>query len=186
MNTITKLDRATLSLHWLVALGILSLMPLGFYMATVRDHSLFQTHKECGVVLFVIILCRVWWRLKTGWPKHASDYFIWEQKLSKVVHWTLLICMILMPIFGMVNSGFSGYGIAVFGFEIIPMNFDTAEPSKIVPFDPYWKQFGVTSHSVTAYIMLAAIILHLAGALKHHFIDKDLTLLRMLNRAHKR
>ena len=186
MNKPPKLDRVTLSLHWLVALGIVFLMSLGFYMATVRDHSLFQMHKEWGVLLFVIILLRVWWRLKTGWPKPVSDHFSWEHKLSKVVHWTLLISTILMPIFGMVNSGFSGYGIAIFGVEIIPMNFDIVEPSKIVPFDLFWKQFGVISHVITAYILLTAIILHLAGALKHHFIDKDLTLLRMLNRSHKR
>lgn len=182
VETSNKLSGITIGLHWVVAIFMIGLIALGLYMEDSEVLLLYILHKSFGVIALVFILVRVIWRLTKGWPEPASAYKAWEQKLSKIVHWLLLIGMVLFPVSGMVMSGAAGYGIPLFGLELMEMNFDPNDPQKIIPHSAAVAKLAGSIHGLLGNVFIALISLHVIGALKHHFMDKDKTLLRMLGK----
>jgi cytochrome b561 len=182
MDTQDKLSTTTRVLHWLVALIIITMLAVGFYMATFEVWSLFPIHKAFGVIALLIILPRVLWRLKSGWPVTVREYPTWEHKLAVVTHWVLILGTLIMPISGFIFSGAGGHGVDVFGLVLAPMNPDPTNPHEVIPFNATVADIGHETHEIVGYIMAIAIVLHIAGALKHHIIDKDRTLLRMFGK----
>lgn len=182
MDTQNQLSTITRTLHWLVALTIISMLAVGFYMATFEVWSLFPIHKAFGVLVLLIILPRILWRLKNGWPTPVREYPTWEHKLALVTHWILILGTLIMPISGFIFSGASGHGVDVFGVVLAPTNPDPANPHDVIPFNETVADIGSEAHEIVGYLMVIAIVLHIAGALKHHIIDKDRTLLRMLTK----
>lgn len=176
-DTKTKLSKVTVSLHWIVGLTIVALLAVGVYMEQNEAFALYPIHKSFGVIIFAFVIARVIWRIKNGWPEPASDYARHEQILSKIVHWVLIIGTILMPVSGMMLSGAGGYGVYIFSLEIIPTNFVNGEG---VPYNETVAGIGYVLHGYIGNIMIGAIVLHILGALKHHIMDKDGTLKRML------
>ncbi len=182
MDTPSRLSFTTRSLHWIIALGFIALSALGIYMALTETWSLYHWHKSFGIILFGIILVRVVWRLKQGWPVPLHRYQRYEQQLAKLVHWVLLLGTIAMPVTGMIYSGGSGNGFGIFSWAIMPINPDPAAPGSTIPFNETLMVIGETAHEVIGYTMVAALLLHIAGAIKHHLWDKDRTLLRMIGK----
>ncbi len=86
-----------------------------------------------------------------------------------------------MPVSGMMYSGLGGYGIKVFGWVMVSGNKNSIT-GQTEPIHASLAQLGQTTHEWLGYLLAGAIILHIAGAFKHHLIDKDRTLLRMLGR----
>lgn len=107
-DTKEKLSAITIALHWLVSITIISLIAVGVYMTDYEVYALYPIHKSVGMLLFLVILVRVIWRLKQGWPEAASNYKAWEQRLSRIVHWVLIIATVTLPISGMLMSGLGG------------------------------------------------------------------------------
>ncbi|SEB00974.1 cytochrome b [Alkalimonas amylolytica] len=169
-------------LHWLVAVGFIVVSLVGLYMANTDTWYLYPWHKSAGIVLFSIIVLRVGWRLWCGWPASVAHDRQAEQRLAKIVHWLLLIGTVLMPVTGMMYSGFSGHGFGVFGWQLVAANPDPLELGQVLPYSAYWSTLSRLGHMMAGYTMLIAIVLHIAAALKHHFVDRDPTLLRMLGR----
>ncbi len=182
MDTQNQLSPITRALHWLVALMIISLLAVGFYMATFEVWALYPIHKAFGVIALLIILPRVVWRLKNGWPIPVRDYPTWEHKLAVATHWVLILGTVIMPISGFIFSGASGHGVDVFGLVLAPMNPDPSHPGEVIAFNETVADAGNELHEIVGYVMAMAIALHIAGALKHHIFDKDRTLLRMLGK----
>lgn len=167
-------------LHWIVALGVITLTLLGLYMTSNESWSLYTYHKSFGLILFPIIVIRILWRLKQGWPVPANRYSAVEYSLAKITHWLLLILIILMPLAGMIHSGASGHGFGIFGLELVQHNY--TKDGQAIPYNEAWRDAGQTAHRYLGYLMIVLIALHIAGALKHHFINKDATLQRMLGK----
>ena len=181
-ETKDKLSSMAIHLHWIVAVTIITLMSVGIYMSENEAFALYGVHKSVGVLIFLFIMIRVVWRLKQGWPEPVRQYEPMEQALSKVVHYVLLIGTVLMPISGFIMSAAGGYGVSVFGLELFAANPSPVNPGEMVPLNAGAAETGHVLHSLVGYVMLVAIFLHIAGALKHHLIDKDRTLHRMLGR----
>jgi cytochrome b561 len=182
-----KLSTATVSLHWIVAVTIFGMWPLGYYMATTRTYSLWPLHQSTGTVLFVVILIRLLWRFKNGWPQPVSVYSRAERKLARIVHWTLVLALVVMPLSGLVSTWAGGYDTTVFGWQLHPDNpnhavlpADAIHKLKVIPRNEALHDFLQKVHIVVAWILAGAILLHMTGALKHHLVDKDGTLRRML------
>ena len=182
-----KLSTLTVSLHWIVAATIFFLWPLGYYMATVRAYKFWPLHQSTGTVLFVVILIRLIWRFRNGWPLPVSVYSRAEQLLAKTVHWTLAVAMVVMPLSGLVSGYMGGYDITVFGWTLIPdvpnhaiVAADAIHKLKVIPRSEAMHDFLQQVHIVCAWILAGAVVLHVSGALKHHLVDKDGTLRRML------
>lgn len=182
-----KFSTATVVLHWIVAITLFGLWPLGFYMARTRSYSLWPLHQSTGTVLLVVILIRLAWRISNGWPQPVSVYSRVEQVLAKAVHWTLVVALVVMPLTGLISGYAGGYDITVFGWQILPDNpnhaivaADAIHKLRVNPRSEALHDFLQVVHIVVSRILAAAILLHIAGALKHHLIDKDGTLRRML------
>jgi cytochrome b561 len=182
-----KLSTLTVSLHWIIALTIFGQWPLGYVMANTRNYSLWPIHQSIGYVLFLVILARVIWRFRNGWPIPVGVYSRAEQILAKTVHWTLVIALIVMPLSGIVSTYAGGYDITVFGWTFIPdvPNHAVVPPGaihklKVIPRNESMHDFLQKVHIVFAWILAGAFVLHVTGAVKHHLIDHDGTLRRML------
>jgi len=176
------LSKQTIALHWIVGLFMITLVPLGLYMSSI-DYvpSLYYIHKSLGTLSLFFILYRVVLRLREGWPTPASQYQRYEQIASKFVHWVLIIATVTMPVSGVLHSGFGGYGVFIFEIPIIPNNYN-AELGKVIAYNKTISEQADFVHIWMGKIVIGAFALHIIGALKHHFIDKDHTLKRMFGK----
>ncbi|SET67566.1 cytochrome b [Thalassotalea agarivorans] len=182
LDTKEKLSSKTIVLHWIVGVMMIILLAVGVYMTETENHALYPIHKSFGVLILIFVVPRVFWRMKNGWPEPVSQYSMIEITLSKLIHWVLIIGTVLMPVSGMMMSGYGGHGIAIFGLELVPMNFDPTNPKEVIPINGALAGLGHQMHGLIGNILIGAIVLHFAGALKHHLIDKDGTMRRMLGK----
>ena len=180
MDTKERFSTTTRILHWLVALAIITLLCIGFYMSTYEVGSLFSIHKSLGVLVLLIVLPRIFWRMKNGWPIPVQEFPGWERKLAHLSHWILILGSIIMPLSGFIFSGASGHGVSVFGLELVPTNYDANHHA--VAFNKPVANLGHEIHEMVGTILAITIAIHVLAALKHHFINKDRTLLRMLGK----
>lgn len=171
----------TKTLHWLTALLILSAFPLGLLannapFATSDEITtkalLFSLHKTIGVAAFFTALTRILWALTQTPPADLHPERRLETFAAHLVHWLLYISMLLVPLTGWINHAAST------GFAPIWWPFGQSLP--LVPKSETVSALFSAGHWVFTKILLAAVALHIAGALKHAFIDRDETLRRML------
>ena len=180
---VKPLSKLTIGLHWIVALSMLGLFGIGLYMAETESYALYPWHKSFGIVIFPIAVLRIIWRLKEGWPQAVGDYPKLEQVMAKLTHGVLIVATILMPISGMVFSAMSGHGFELFGLSLVAPNHAPGQPDEVLPRNEQIAGFAHEAHEIFGWVMLVAVMLHVLGALKHHFIDKDVTLKRMAGKA---
>ena len=128
----------------------------------------FNLHKSIGITLFVLIVLRILWRVTHKPPKLLSTYKTWERKLANATHHFLYLLMVAMPISGLIMAVSSKYGVKWFGLPFIK-GLDNKNLRDI------FKE----THEIVAVLILVMLVLHIGGALKHKFIDKDDTLKRM-------
>ena len=179
-DTTSQLSPTTIALHWIVGVGVIGMLTLGIYMAETETWALYPWHKSFGVLIFFVILLRVIWRMKSGWPAPVERFHSAELLLIRTVQFTLLAGTLLMPLSGFLMSALGGSGVAVFGLEIVPFNPDPDNPAMPQAHHGPLASFFHTMHTWVAWILVIALVLHVAGALKHHLLDRDGTLRRML------
>lgn len=182
-DTVEKLSATTVTLHWLVGLIVLGLLTSGVSMVEGEIYALYPWHKSVGVVALLFICLRIAWRCRNGWLQPVAQYSPLERHAARTTHHLLLWGVLLMPLSGLLMSGMAGYGVELFGLELIASNPDPAEPGAVIAFDSGLANFASAVHSYAGYLLIAVVSLHLLGALKHHFIDRDATLRRMLGRS---
>lgn len=177
------LSKTTITFHWIIALAIIGMLAFGIYIedfvpGKLADGSrnpfrgeLMMIHKSIGAIILAVALARVFWRLSEGWPKPVQVYKSFEILLSKFTHWLLLLGTLIMPLSGIIMSQAAGRAVSVFGWFNLPM---------VVPESKLIGGIAHEVHGIGAWVLIAAIALHIIGALKHHVIDGDATLKRML------
>ncbi|CRI64199.1 Fmu, rRNA SAM-dependent methyltransferase (fragment) [Thiocapsa sp. KS1] len=126
------------------------------------------------------MVLRVAWRIRNGWPKPVGDYTSVEKRVSKLVHWRLIIGTVPMPISGFMMSTMGGHGVHFFGGELIARTPDPANPQEVVALNATLAEAGHALHGWGGYLIIGVVVLHSVGALKHHLIERDGTLRRML------
>lgn len=163
------------TLHWLMTLLLFGLLALGFYMQDLplspQKLQLYSWHKWAGVTVFLLVLFRLAWRV-THRPPALPDH------LSKVMrfaaqagHMMLYVLMIAIPLSGWLMSSAQGFQTVWFGILPIPDLVDkNQELGNLLQ----------TVHESLNLLFVAVIAGHVSAALKHHFIDKDAILIRML------
>lgn len=179
LDTRSQLSHTTVVLHWLVGIAVIGMLTLGIYMTETETRSLYPLHKSLGVLFLLLIVARIAWRMKNGWPEPVGNYPRHERILAKTVHYVLLIGTLLMPLSGFLMSALGGTGVAVFGVELVARNPDPANPGRVLAHNADAAAFFRGVHGVVAFALIIAIALHIAGSLKHHVIDKDGTLKRI-------
>lgn len=181
LDTHSKLSRTTLVLHWIVGIMMIGLLASGIYMEEFEVFALYPWHKSFGVLIVTFVLLRVLWRIKNGWPSHVSNYSNIDKLLARVVHYVLITGTVLMPISGFMMSVMGGHGVDFFGLEMIARNPDPVNPQEVIALNGTMAGIGHNVHFYAGMAILVGVFLHVAGALKHHVIDKDGTLLRMMS-----
>jgi len=181
-DTKSALSSTTITLHWIVAILIIGLLSSGLYIENFEAFFLMSWHKSFGVLLLIFALLRVTWRVVNGWPEHTNAHAKHEMMLAKVIHYVLIISMLVMPISGLLMSAMGGHGVEMFTIQLIPNNPDPDNLQRSLAFNENLANVGHVIHAVTSKVLLAALGLHIVGALKHHVIDKDNTLSRMLGK----
>lgn len=175
-NTAQKYGSLSKGLHWGVSLTILVMLILGIVMeeldktSTIRP-TLYLVHKSIGIIVFPIALA--WFVLWLGQkkPEPLTEIPKPLHRLSKIIHTLLIISAVLMPLSGWVmSSAFSGKGVSLFNLITIP---------PIASYDPAFGRAALGLHILVSWILIGAGGLHITAALYHHFIRKNIVLMRM-------
>jgi cytochrome b561 len=173
---------AAIALHWVIALLIAGMIALGWIMTGLPEgqtaFALFQLHKSIGITILLLSVARVIWRLMNRPPSEPAMPK-WQAAVAAFVHVAFYVLIIAMPLSGwiMVSAAPSGIATKLFGSVPWPhlpgladLPFDTKqglhEPLEFV-------------HSKLAWVIIVLLGLHVAGALKHQFVDRDGLLARM-------
>jgi cytochrome b561 len=175
-NTDQTFGWATIILHWMMALAILVIFGIGWYMVELDYydplyHQLPDLHKALGIVIGLLLAIRIVWHLSTGLPKPLAGLSTWELTLSGLVHKTLYLLLLASVTSGYLICTAQGAAVDVFGWFSIPALPALVEEQEEVAGE--W-------HEVFVYALIGLVTLHALAALKHHFLDKDDTLRRML------
>jgi cytochrome b561 len=194
-HSVTRYTKTAIVLHWLIAIGILFMLALGWFMTDLPREGAksgsydlfnlgiytwqlaeevtprtfyFNLHKSIGATLLLLIAFRVFWRITHQPPALLSSLKAWEKALAESAHKALYILMIALPVSGLIMTLYSKYGLKWFGIPILP-----GLDNKGI------RETFLTAHEWIALALALLIVLHILGALKHKFINKDGTLKRM-------
>lgn len=165
-----------IALHWFVALLIFATFPLGLYMAELplspRKLQLVSYHKWIGVTVFALMAARLMWRLAHH-PPPPPAMPAWQRHAAAAAHWGLYALLLALPISGWVYSSAAGVPTVYLGLWPLP---------DLVAEDDALAGRLKLAHQALAFVLLALVVVHVAAALKHHFVDRDGLLARMLPR----
>ncbi|NSY36901.1 cytochrome b/b6 domain-containing protein [Leisingera sp. ANG59] len=188
-NTFSSYGSVAKGFHWLTALLIFSAFPLGYFanglaheiespgfdgsQAVIeRATLLFSMHKTIGVAVFFTALLRILWALSQPKPGLLHPGRKAEALAAEMVHWLLYGSLVAVPLTGWIHHA------ATTGFAPIWWPFGQSLP--LVPKSEQVAGFFGSLHWLLVWTLAVALALHIAGALKHHVIDRDATLRRML------
>lgn len=175
--------------HWVMALLIMGMLALGLYMDDLpatdpSTFQLYQLHKSFGFVILTLAVLRLAWRVVNPTPKLPDTMPTWERLAAHLGHTGLYALMFLLPISGWLMVSASPWGIPTLIFNVlnvphlpVPSILGTAEQAEATL---------IALHGYMAYFLIALLIAHIGGALKHHFIARDNTLRRMISTASSR
>ncbi|WP_110456533.1 cytochrome b [Shewanella algidipiscicola] len=174
-NTQSRYGVVSMVLHWLSAVAVIGLFGLGYWMVGLTYYSSwYQTapalHKSIGILLLLATIVRLLWRWGNPKPQPLAQHQRWEKRLGAWVHGLLYLLLMGIFVSGYLISTADGRGIWVFELWQLPsMGELFADQADIA---------GVV-HQYLAYSLIGLVIVHALGAIKHHLIDKDSTLIRM-------
>ena len=172
--TAARYSNTSIFLHWAIALLVIANLTIGLSMDQIPKESMrsvMGTHKAIGVTVLVLTLWRILVRLRTGFlplPAHTSPF---ERVVARLSHLLFYVLLLALPLTGWIMSSAAGRSISWFGLFNWPLLPIQGSPLGKVADE---------LHGPLGYAMLALVLLHVAGALKHQLIDRDNLLARML------
>ena len=173
-NSENRFGLIAILLHWIMAVLIIGLLGIGLYMVSLpigfEKLKLYGWHKEYGFLVLGLVIFRLFWRLINITPHLSLPWF--EIIAARLMHWAFYGFMLAMPITGWLITSAAGLPASFFGLFVLP--------NLIAPNEEF-RQFFELVHKWLGYGLIVAIFLHACAALKHHFIDKDDILKRMIS-----
>ena len=175
-NTEKSYGAIAILVHWISAIAVIGLFAAGVWMVELTYYSSWyktapDLHKSVGIVLFVLTMVRIAWKFANPKPAPLSGHKRWEVKAGHLAHGTIYLLLILIMCSGYLISTADGRGIAVFNLFEVPGIGEL--------FDNQADIAGLF-HQFAAYSLIGLVVIHMLGAFKHHFFDKDSTLIRMI------
>lgn len=177
-NSRERYGLVAIGLHWLVAFAVFALFALGLWMTELTYyHPWYQRgpalHKSIGVLLFALMVVRLLWRLLNPPPAPLPSHPRFERMAARWVHALLYLLLFAVMLAGYLISTADGRPIEVFGLFALPATLTSI---------PEQEDVAGEVHLFLAVTVIALALLHAGAALKHHFVDRDNTLRRMLGR----
>lgn len=174
MSVEVRYHPGSIALHWLLALMILGSLAVGLYMTGLplspTRLKLVNWHKWAGVTILALSAVRLLWRLAHR-PPPAAPMPAWQRRAAHGAHAVLYALFFAVPLAGWAYSSATGFPVVLFGVLPLPdfVGADRALSETLKPL-----------HQWLAYVLAAVVALHVAAALKHHFVDGDGLLWRMM------
>lgn len=163
-------------LHWTMATLIL----LNYFLGLTLDKtSLYNFHKQTGLTVLALAIIRIIWRILDQYPAPVKSLTMLERSGAKLGHLALYLFMLLVPLSGVLMVNSYGYSLEFWGLFTIPelIQMQSSQNSHIL----------AEMHEILANAMIAIVAVHVLAALKHHLVDKNDVLMRMIpfGRKHK-
>jgi cytochrome b561 len=162
-------------LHWLAAVLIIGGFSMGLYMVDLPMSpgrlKLYNYHKWIGVTILALSALRLLWRLTHTPPPLPAGNPAWQNKAAHAAHMLLYVLFFAVPLTGWAYSSASGFPVVYLGMLPLPdfVGKDREMADLIKPV-----------HMALAYSLAALVVVHVAAAVKHQFVNKDRLLARML------
>lgn len=179
-NSATRFGLVSRFFHWAIFLlfvnqylsGILMMrLERGHFVFGLDQGAYYNWHKSIGFTIIILVLLRIVWRNTTRLPDWPATLASWEQTCMKWTERVLYFCMVVMPLSGYVFTLAGGYNFKWFGLVPLP---------QLIAKDATVAKTAEFIHAGTAYVIIAAVALHLGLALKRHRVDRDGFLHRMV------
>lgn len=172
----SRYSSVAILLHWAMAALVLSTIPLGLYGAnfeTEAAQSATNAHKSIGILILLLTVIRLGWRLGHKPPALPEHMTLMLRSIARGTHVLFYVLLLVLPLSGWWMSSAVperhpfGFGLFDVPFLPVPRGFASAGPAHFI-------------HVNLAFLMIGLALLHIAAALKHHFVDRDGVLSRML------
>jgi cytochrome b561 len=177
-NTQTGYGAIARALHWWMAAIMIGLIGLGLYMTGQPDGDpkwrLYDLHKSFGAIVFLLALARVAWRHASPPPPLPTTLSTTDRRAAHAGHLLLYAAMFALPVTGYLDASLGGYHLNLFGLFEVPM---------LLAKDEALFELIVLAHRWIGYALGLLVIAHVGAALKHHFVNRDGVLTRMLRGA---
>jgi cytochrome b561 len=164
-----------ITLHWLIAIALIGSFSLGLYMHELplspQKLKFYSWHKWAGVTIFMFVVLRLAWRLTHRPPQLPAGMPLWQRQVAEATHVLLYFFMFAVPLTGWLMSSAKGFQTVWFGVLPLP---DLLEK------DQDLGDLLQQVHMLLNFGMAALVVAHLGAALKHHFLDRDDVLGRMI------
>ena len=175
MNSSNNYTRTAIGLHWLVAIAIIMTFCVGFYMhdleLTPFKLKIYSWHKWAGVTIFLLVLFRLVWRFTHRPPGPPAGMPAWQHAAAEFAHRLIYLLMIAIPLSGWLMSSAKGFQTVYFGIFPIP---------DLLAKDKELGDLLAFVHKMLNFVLAGVVVAHAGAAFKHHFIDRDEVLTRML------
>lgn len=167
-DTVLRYSRVAMLFHWTIAALVIVNLTIGLLHDAIGGMAL---HKAVGLTVLALTVARLVWRLSHKAPPLPAHMPGWERAAAHATHWTLYLLMVAMPLTGwlMVSGGPTPRPTSWFGLAQVPP----------LPVGRAAGGFGHEAHELLGWLMLALVLLHVAAALRHHFLLRDGMLARM-------
>ena len=174
-NTPERWGWVARTLHWLTAIAVIGLIVVGLWMDEMRTSpekvKIFALHKSVGITVLALLVVRLLWRLVDKRPPYPPRMPGWQRVASEISHGLLYLMLFIQPLSGWLYNSASNFPLRWFNLFTLPA---LSGPDREL------KRLAHDIHE-TGWIIIAVLLsIHVAAALKHHFIDRDITLARML------
>ena len=169
-----RYDRTAVALHWLLAVALATSFSVGLVMTELQNSpfklKLFNWHKWAGVSILALSLLRIAWRSGHRPPSDLPSMPQWQRHAAHLVQQLMYALFLAVPLAGWAYSSAAGFPVVLFGIWPLP-DFVTADRALADSLKPL--------HGALAYALAGLVLLHVAAAIKHHFLDRDGLLVRM-------
>lgn len=168
MNAAPRYTAVAVAFHWLLALLLVGVFGFGLYMVELPFSPArlkqYNWHKWAGITILVLSAVRLLWRLSHRPPALPPGMPAWQRTVSHGLHGLMYLLFFAVPLAGWAYSNATGFPVVVWGLVPLP---------DLVARDESLAAALKALHRALAYGLAACVALHLAAALKHHFIDRD-------------
>lgn len=161
-------------LHWTVAILVLGMIPVGLILNALpqgpTQDAFYAAHKSTGFLVLVLMIARLAYRITHRPPPPEPTMARWQIGASHAVHWSLYVILLVMPIIGWAGSNAFGAPVTVYGLFTLPDLLTKDEPLSKTLF---------SIHATLGITAAVLIVIHIAAALRHRFVERDAVLARM-------